>query len=193
MELDSKCPTGPVETRWDRHRFNLKLVNPANKLKYTVIVVGTGLAGGDFRAPGKRRSAQGRLQPGGLPRDGDPAQAAGLFPGDFLLAVDGRSTLNARLATVVPTLRGPAGSNVVLRVFDPDRRESSDVPLARRAPLTAALDGLVDLGHGVLYARIPEFTPAVVERLRAVLGAKDVGLVGEQHAVDVRTVDLRQL
>src|SRR5437588_7055401 len=46
MELDSKSPTGPIETRWERHRFNLKLVNPANKRKYTIIVVGTGLAGG---------------------------------------------------------------------------------------------------------------------------------------------------
>ena len=46
MELNSKSPTGPIETRWDRHRFNLKLVNPANKRKYTIIVVGTGLAGG---------------------------------------------------------------------------------------------------------------------------------------------------
>src|SRR5881397_2956876 len=46
MELDSKSPTGPIETRWDRHRFNLKLVNPANKRKHTIIVVGTGLGGG---------------------------------------------------------------------------------------------------------------------------------------------------
>src|SRR6266540_1276185 len=46
MELTSKAPTGPIETRWDRHRFNLKLVNPANKRKYTILVVGTGLAGG---------------------------------------------------------------------------------------------------------------------------------------------------
>jgi succinate dehydrogenase / fumarate reductase flavoprotein subunit len=46
MELDSKSPTGPIETRWDRHRFGLKLVNPANKRKHTIIVVGTGLAGG---------------------------------------------------------------------------------------------------------------------------------------------------
>ncbi len=46
MQLDSKCPTGPIETRWDRHRFNLKLVNPANKRKHTIIVVGSGLAGG---------------------------------------------------------------------------------------------------------------------------------------------------
>lgn len=44
-KLDSKCPTGPIETRWDRHKFQMKLVNPANKRKYTVIVVGTGLAG----------------------------------------------------------------------------------------------------------------------------------------------------
>ncbi len=50
MELDSKSPTGPIETRWDRHRFNLKLVNPANKRKHTIIMVGTGLAGGSAAA-----------------------------------------------------------------------------------------------------------------------------------------------
>ena len=46
MELRSNIPGGPVETKWTRHRFEMKLVNPANKRKYTVIVVGTGLAGG---------------------------------------------------------------------------------------------------------------------------------------------------
>jgi succinate dehydrogenase / fumarate reductase flavoprotein subunit len=46
MILDGKCPTGPIETSWDRHRFETKLVNPANKRKYKVLVVGTGLAGG---------------------------------------------------------------------------------------------------------------------------------------------------
>src|ERR1017187_10432473 len=50
MELNSKSPTGPIETRWDRQRFNLKLVNPANKRKHTIIVVGTGLAGGSAAA-----------------------------------------------------------------------------------------------------------------------------------------------
>jgi succinate dehydrogenase / fumarate reductase flavoprotein subunit len=44
--LDGKCPTGPIEKTWDKHRFDLKLVNPANKRKYSVIMVGTGLAGG---------------------------------------------------------------------------------------------------------------------------------------------------
>ena len=50
MELNSKAPGGPIETRWDRHRFSLKLVNPANKRKHTIIVVGTGLAGGSAAA-----------------------------------------------------------------------------------------------------------------------------------------------
>jgi succinate dehydrogenase / fumarate reductase flavoprotein subunit len=45
-ELKSNAPSGPIETRWDRHRFDMKLVNPANRRKYTVIVVGSGLAGG---------------------------------------------------------------------------------------------------------------------------------------------------
>lgn len=45
MTLDSKIPTGPIGEKWDRYRFSAKLVNPANKRKYTVIIVGTGLAG----------------------------------------------------------------------------------------------------------------------------------------------------
>ena len=46
MELNSQIPDGPIEKKWDKHRFDLKLVNPANKRKYKVIVVGSGLAGG---------------------------------------------------------------------------------------------------------------------------------------------------
>ena len=46
MVLNSNAPTGSIETRWTRHRFELKLVNPSNRRKYTVIVVGSGLAGG---------------------------------------------------------------------------------------------------------------------------------------------------
>jgi len=46
MELNSKIPSGPIQDKWDRHRFEMKLVNPANKRKYSVIVVGSGLAGG---------------------------------------------------------------------------------------------------------------------------------------------------
>lgn len=46
MELKSGAPSGPIETRWARHRFNMKLVNPANRRRHKVIVVGSGLAGG---------------------------------------------------------------------------------------------------------------------------------------------------
>ena len=48
--LNSRVPEGAIETLWDKHRFNMKLVNPANKRKFKVIVVGTGLAGGSAAA-----------------------------------------------------------------------------------------------------------------------------------------------
>jgi succinate dehydrogenase / fumarate reductase, flavoprotein subunit len=48
--LDSKCPSGPIAERWDKRRFDLKLVNPANKRKFHVIIVGTGLAGASAAA-----------------------------------------------------------------------------------------------------------------------------------------------
>ena len=45
MTLDAHAPAGPLADKWDRHKFASKLVNPANRRKYTVIIVGTGLAG----------------------------------------------------------------------------------------------------------------------------------------------------
>jgi succinate dehydrogenase / fumarate reductase flavoprotein subunit len=50
MVLDAKIPAGPLAEKWSKHKFNLKLVNPANKRKYNVIVVGTGLAGASAAA-----------------------------------------------------------------------------------------------------------------------------------------------
>jgi succinate dehydrogenase / fumarate reductase flavoprotein subunit len=50
MILDSKIPAGPLAEKWTKHKFNSKLVNPANKRKYDVIVVGTGLAGASAAA-----------------------------------------------------------------------------------------------------------------------------------------------
>ncbi len=50
MILDGKCPTGPIEKTWDKHRFDMKLVNPANKRRYKILVVGTGLAGASAAA-----------------------------------------------------------------------------------------------------------------------------------------------
>ena len=50
MKLDAKIPSGPLAEKWTKHKFNLKLVNPANKRKYDIIVVGTGLAGASAAA-----------------------------------------------------------------------------------------------------------------------------------------------
>jgi len=50
MTLDARVPGGPIAGKWDRHKFEMKLVNPANKRKYTIIVVGTGLAGASAAA-----------------------------------------------------------------------------------------------------------------------------------------------
>src|SRR5438477_1399078 len=50
MELVSNAPSGPIERSWETHKFGLKLVNPANKRKHNIIVVGTGLAGGSAAA-----------------------------------------------------------------------------------------------------------------------------------------------
>ena len=50
MQLNSSAPTGPIETRWTRHRFAMKLVNPANRRKHHVIVVGFDGSGGSARA-----------------------------------------------------------------------------------------------------------------------------------------------
>ncbi len=46
MDLKANIPSGPIDKKWEKHRFDMKLVNPANKRKYNVIVVGSGLAGG---------------------------------------------------------------------------------------------------------------------------------------------------
>jgi succinate dehydrogenase / fumarate reductase flavoprotein subunit len=50
MTLDARVPTGPIEQAWDKTKFDLKLVNPANKRKHTIIVVGSGLAGASASA-----------------------------------------------------------------------------------------------------------------------------------------------
>lgn len=50
MILDSKIPAGPMAEKWDKHRFDSKLVNPANRRKFTILVVGTGLAGASAAA-----------------------------------------------------------------------------------------------------------------------------------------------
>ncbi len=50
MQLDAKIPPGPIQDKWDSHKFDVKLVNPANKRKYEILVIGTGLAGASAAA-----------------------------------------------------------------------------------------------------------------------------------------------
>src|SRR5229473_181157 len=50
MELRSQVPEGAIERKWEKHRFEMKLVNPANKRKHTILVVGSGLAGASTAA-----------------------------------------------------------------------------------------------------------------------------------------------
>jgi len=50
LHLDAKIPSGPIEQKWQKHKAGIKLVTPANKRKYSIIVVGSGLAGASAAA-----------------------------------------------------------------------------------------------------------------------------------------------
>ena len=50
MKLDAKIPSGNLTDKWDNYRFDMKLINPSNKRKYKILVVGTGLAGASAAA-----------------------------------------------------------------------------------------------------------------------------------------------
>ena len=50
ITLDAKVPVGPIEAKWDNHRFSVKLVNPNNRRRFKIIIIGTGLAGASAAA-----------------------------------------------------------------------------------------------------------------------------------------------
>ena len=79
MSLDSKIPEGPIEQKWTKHKMDSKLINPANKRKYSVIVVGSGLAGGAAAASLAEMGYQGEVlllsgQPAPRPLDRRPGR-----------------------------------------------------------------------------------------------------------------------
>jgi len=100
-------------------------------------------------------------------RDGSPAQKAGLLGGDQIVAIDGQSTTRGRVFTVTNQLRGPIGSNVTLRVLDPASGATRDFSVERAAEQPPAPAPLEFLGRGAVYVRVSEFTPAVLDALRA--------------------------
>lgn len=96
--------------------------------------------------------------------DGTPAQRAGLFPGEQIIAIDGQPLAHARLQETIDRLCGAIGSRLTLRVLDPANQEMRDISLKRAAP-TPHVDDPIFLKRGVVYLRIPEFSADVVERL----------------------------
>lgn len=154
--VDTKAPAGPVNERWDKRRFEAKLVNPANRRKHTVIVVGTGLAGGSMRRHPRRTGLPRRpvLLPG-LPaprplhrrtgrhqRGEELPQRRGLGPPSVLRHGEGRRLQGARVE------RPPARADL-RRDHRPVRgagravragvRRSARHPLLRRRPGVADL------------------------------------------------------
>ncbi len=109
MELKANVPSGPIEKKWEKHRFDMKLVNPANKRKYTVIVVGIGPGGRRRRRlAGRARLQRQVLLLPGLARAAptpSPRRAASTPPRTTrttATASTGSSTTPSRAATSAP-------------------------------------------------------------------------------------------
>jgi hypothetical protein len=98
VKLESSVPFGPLEKKWDKHRFEMKLVNPANKRKYTVIVVGS-----DSHVTSRRQREEGGGQPLGRGRAAEELRreaedevlgigfaAGGDCGGEILVSLEGR-------------------------------------------------------------------------------------------------------
>ena len=78
MQLDSKIPDGPIAEKWTKHKMDSRLINPNNKRKYTVLVVGSGLAGASLA----RDDVQGHARPQGVTHSSTLIAAAGHHSGD---------------------------------------------------------------------------------------------------------------
>jgi carboxyl-terminal processing protease len=103
------------------------------------------------------------------PRDGGPAQAAGLLAGEQIIAIDDTYTSHARRIEVDRLLRGPADSAVRLRVLDPVAGSIRDLRLHRADPALSADASLRYLDRNVAYYRLSDFTMGAVENLRTAM------------------------
>jgi carboxyl-terminal processing protease len=119
------------------------------------------------------------------PRDGTPAQRAGLLAGDQIIAIDNSSTLLARPSEVDRLLGGPADSEVSVRVVDPVSEAVRVLRLHRAAPAASPEPALKALDKGVAYYRLPEFSTNAVEGLRTAMT-----LARSRHATGI-ILDLR--
>jgi len=113
------------------------------------------------------------------PRDGSPAENGGLLAGEQIIAVSDVPAPHARRIEVDRLLGGPRDFPVNLRVLDPRTGAVRDLRLRRTAPGPSPQTALRYLDRGVAYYRVPEFTQAVVENLRAaMILAKSEGASG---------------
>jgi carboxyl-terminal processing protease len=103
------------------------------------------------------------------PRDGAPAQAAGLLPGEQIIAINDTTTAHARRIEVDRLLRGPPDSPVRIRVLDPGTGGIRDLRLNRTDPSFSAGTALRYLDKAVAYYRLSDFTLAAVENLRTAM------------------------
>ena len=132
MKLESNVPSGPLEKKWDKHRFEMKLVNPANKRKYTVIMVGIGPGGrrrrrvaGRARLPGQVLLLPGLAPPRALDRRAGRHQRRQELPQRRRLASTASSTTRSRAATSAPARPTSTAS--------PRSRATSSTSASRRA------------------------------------------------------------
>ena len=117
MILDGKAPTGKIQDSWDKHKIDsLKLVNPANKRKYKVLVVGTGLAGASAAAS----LAEARRKTPSL-----PAKEAVTM----LLGVLGWSAYDGKADVVTPYF-GASGTGQINAIFPVTPQDGHAVPKA---------------------------------------------------------------
>ena len=158
MILDSKVPEGPIEQKWDQHRFDSKLVNPANKRKYTVIVVGSGLAGGsaavDFAT---EPSPANGAEPVAPPED-PGAQAVDAV---FAAAAAGRPFDLVLMDVHMPVMSGHAAVRALRERFD---AETLPVIALTAAALTSERDEAMAAGMNDFLTK-----PIDVARLRETL------------------------
>jgi carboxyl-terminal processing protease len=103
------------------------------------------------------------------PRDGSPAQRAGLLAGDQIIAIDNASTLLARRSEVQRLLGGTVDSEVSVRVLDPTSGNVRDLHLHRAARGSSPVTALRMLDNGVAYYRLTEFSKDSADNLRAAM------------------------
>lgn len=144
---------------------------------------------GEFEGIGTTLRQEGEFTVVESPIDGSPAQQAGLQPGDLILEVDGNDVQGKTVYEVAATIRGEAGSDVILALFRPDSAERYEVTITR-AKIDLDNITLEDLGDGYYKVKIFKFTEESVEAFNSQWDAIANELAGKQNVKGI-VVDVR--